>query len=500
MQILNLGNKREVFWDDYLVDTAKTTAFGRMIPAMRCGNVFDINKPWSARSISYPCIIKDEKGYKMYYFAYSDIPAEHRWRKAFLALLESPDGYTWDYSKQSLVEFEGEKDTNILGEYVNDNFFVFIDPNPACPPEEKYKAVASGAPRIEHEPFEKGSIEEEMASDTKKAQLWYYTSPDGYHFKLGGFMTEKGAFDTLNTVTWQDGLYTAYIRNYHYPKNPPPDFDPEDSNRWIRGISVTYSKDFQTWSEPEEIKFTDGLDYPLYTNQIEIYPRAPHLKVGFPVRYCERRAWTENFEQLPGKEPRQLGMKEMSPRAGLAVTDAIFMYSRDGKLWNRYNESFVTPGYEHENGAEHNWCYGDCYLSYGMIDDGQENYIFYDIGNHRSKNVPRPLIMYKVRKDGFACYMADGNEKVLVTKPLIFDGKCPHINFTASPYGYIYMDILAEDGTPIEESESFEIFGDNIDRRILRKDGKDYAEFAGKPIRLRFRMLDAKLFSIQFAE
>ena len=108
MKSLKIGNKREMFWDDYLVDTAKTTAFGRMIPAMRCGNVFDINKPWSARSISYPCIIKDEKGYKMYYFTYSDIPAEHRWRKAFLALLESPDGYTWDYSKQSLVEFEEE--------------------------------------------------------------------------------------------------------------------------------------------------------------------------------------------------------------------------------------------------------------------------------------------------------------------------------------------------------------------------------------------------------
>ena len=110
-----------------------------------------------------------------------------------------------------------------------------------------------------------------------------------------------------------------------------------------------------------------------------------------------------------------------------------------------------------------------------------------------------PLIRWAIRKDGFAGYAAGGSqEEVLVTKPLTFDGSTLYLNFSTSAYGHIYVDILDEDGNEIENATSFEVFGNNIDAPICLADGRDYSEFVGKPVRLRFRMLDAKIYSLHF--
>jgi hypothetical protein len=212
-----------------------------------------------------------------------------------------------------------------------------------------------------------------------------------------------------------------------------------------------------------------------------------------PTRYCERPGWSPNFDQLPGVQMRKDRMAAATPRAGLAITDCIFMWSRDGLLWDRSMEAFMTPGYE----EEYNWVYGDCYPSFGMVDNGDENLYFYGIEYHHAYNRPKPLNQYKIRKDGFGCYMAGGEEKVLVTKPLVFEGSTLHLNFATSAFGHIYVDVLDEAGNPISD-KSFEIFGDNIDRAVVFEDGSDFSSFAGKPVRLRFQMLDAKIFSMKF--
>lgn len=109
----------------------------------------------------------------------------------------------------------------------------------------------------------------------------------------------------------------------------------------------------------------------------------------------------------------------------------------------------------------------------------------------------KPVYRYEIRKDGFACIMAGGEEKTVVTKPLIFEGSELHINFSGSAYGYLYVDVLDKEGNPISP-ESYEIYGDTIDRIVLFPNGSDFSPYSGKPVRLRFRMLDTRLFSIKF--
>ena len=154
----------------------------------------------------------------------------------------------------------------------------------------------------------------------------------------------------------------------------------------------------------------------------------------------------------------------------------------------------MRPGYEND----FNWVYGDCYPAFGLVDSGKEYYMMYTIEHHLNLDSPHPLCMYKVRKDGFACQKADSKEQILVTKPFVFEGSVLHLNMSTSAYGYIYVDVLDENGNELSKKESFEIFGNTIDRKVVFDDGEDFSKYQGKPIRLRFRMRDAKLYSMKF--
>ena len=63
--------------------------------------------------------------------------------------------------------------------------------------------------------------------------------------------------------------------------------------------------------------------------------------------------------------------------------------------------------------------------------------------------------------------------------------------------GHIYADILDADGKNVIAG-SIEIFGNHTDAYVMSEDGSDFSAFAGKAVRLRFRMLDAKLYSFKF--
>ena len=472
MSVIDLGSKREVFWDNYLVDEAKTTAFSRMIEPKLVGPCFWFDKGRELDSVSYPNLVKDDKGYKLYYYVWG-------WgdnHPAYLAVIESEDGKNWTRPALDIYDQPELEINNVCMKGV-ETPFVFYDTNPNCLKEEKYKMLAPKTDEIE---------------PGKKAWgLWAYVSEDGYHFNKSHLITTDGHFDSLNTAHYHDGEYVCYYRHMHTDEC-------EELIKWDnkakRDIRVIRSKDFRIWTKQKRISFEDGLDYALYTNNVICDERAPHIKIGFPTRYCERDNWTQNTEQMVSSKLKKHIIETTEKRSGLALTDAIFMHSREGENWHRFNEAYFTPGYE----SEHNWVYGDCYPAYGFVDSGREVYYMYTKDWHRSVGSPKPLNLYEVRKDGFACYMADGKERVIVTKPLVFKGKDLHINFQTSAYGYIYVDVLDKDGHKLSENESFEIYGDNIDRRILFSDGSDFSKYEGKPIRLRFIMRDAKLYSLKF--
>ena len=109
---------------------------------------------------------------------------------------------------------------------------------------------------------------------------------------------------------------------------------------------------------------------------------------------------------------------------------------------------------------------------------------------------------YTLRIDGFVSVYAPFTGGEVITKPIIFEGGNLAINVSTSAAGGIRVEIQDIHGHPIDGytlEECPEIFCDDI-RHIVRWEntGGDVRPLAGKPVRLRFVLRDADLYSFQF--
>jgi hypothetical protein len=89
----------------------------------------------------------------------------------------------------------------------------------------------------------------------------------------------------------------------------------------------------------------------------------------------------------------------------------------------------------------------------------------------------------------------------VVTKPVIFEGNQLEINFSTSAAGSIRLEIQDATGRPIPGftlGETPEIFGDAIDYTVPLRAGSNLGPLAGQPVRLRFVLRDADLYSFRF--
>ena len=190
------------------------------------------------------------------------------------------------------------------------------------------------------------------------------------------------------------------------------------------------------------------------------------------------------------------GAKE-HPRYGLALTDCVFMTSRDGVNFKRYNEAFMMPGAEYEG----NWIYGDCYPARGFIQtvpekggEGVDKELSMLCAERDKTGCPLNLRRYSLRRDGFVSRHAGEGEKMLVTKPFVFEGEALTVNLSTSAFGYAIFKLETADGKL--STESAEYFGDATDKPIAFRDPT--VLFSGKEVVMTVRLLDADLYSFKF--
>jgi hypothetical protein len=70
------------------------------------------------------------------------------------------------------------------------------------------------------------------------------------------------------------------------------------------------------------------------------------------------------------------------------------------------------------------------------------------------------------------------------------------LNYSTSAAGFVYVDALDPGGAVL--AESAEIIGDHVARTIRWKTPGAIAKLAGRPVRLRFRLKDADVYSFRF--
>lgn len=488
--MINIGNRRECFFDSFLLDEGKTTALPLLHSPILREKCFSFDAEWEGCSCGYFNFFYDEEinKYRLYYLAIRTNQYGVAQDGVRVCYAESDDGIHWERPNLGLVEFNGSTVNNILLNKEQhprlDNFFVFRDDNPACPTEERYKAILRkvnrGDPKEVHCDF----------------ALQCLVSSDGIHFRDGWPIHLHGAYDSLNVAFWdkEAEIYRCYFRWNHVAGDKTTN---EKMGLGIRDIRYMESRDFKNWTEPKLLDFGDCEDIPLYTNMVMPYYRAPHIQIGFPTRYIERKEWSKCYDALCGKEKRLMRM-ETERREGLAITDCLFMAGRGTEKFTKYDEAFIRPNPE----CPENWIYGDCYPFYGMIETPSvlknadpEISLFVRMNHMMGAEYPTDIYRYSIRCDGFVSRRAGTEEKVLVTKPFVYQGDDLYANMETSARGYMYFTLTSSDGETIK---SCEMFGNAIDKKIGFEDG-DITRFSGKEVILQVRMLDADLYAVRFA-
>jgi hypothetical protein len=458
---IDLGSRLEPFVDRYLIESTKGVDLALHEPRP-AGTALVFDKPWEGVTSAYVTVLQDGDHYRMYYRGSSDqgytlmsklLPGEtvvppH---PNFICMAESKDGIAWTRPSLGQIAFNGSTDNNIVWTGKDcDNFSPFKDDNPRAPDSERYKAVGSGVV-------------------DNKAVLFGFVSPDGRHWRKAGtkpIMTD-GKFDSLNVVFWDNARqqYTAIYRDFHFG---------------VRAIKYSSSSDFLNWAPGQWCDFGAAPAEHLYTTATVPYFRAPHIYFAMPRRFLPWKTYFPEMEaQLPG------------------ISDGVFMSSRDGVHWNRFEEAFIRPGL-----GERNWVHRANTPVRGMVPTSPEEISLYV---ERNYTFPTDLVeRMTVRTDGFVSAHAGAKEGELITKPLTFTGADLVLNFSTSAIGSVRVEIQDASGKPLPGfalEDSPLLFGDSIEHTVAwahTETPKPLSRLKGLPIRLRFVMRDADLYSVRF--
>ncbi len=465
---LLIGERLQPIVDTHLIDRMRGTSLRLHSPCPR-EVVFTFDAPWEGSQSGYITIMRDDDVVRMYYRGGGDLGRE------YTCMAVSKDGIHWERPKLGLIEFRGStavdggsKDNNIIwtgrrkAYFGSHDFAAFKDTNPAARPQERYKAVTLS--------------KLDIAGRTRRV-LVALISTDGVHWK---HMQEEpiiteGSFDSQNVAFWDSpqNQYVCYLR---------------ESQQGKRSVARSTSKDFLHWSKPELLDFGGTPIEQLYTNGVVPYFRAPHVYLGFPMRFI-----SPSERKTVGFEPRETD----------GLSDAVFMSSYDGLHWNRpFMEAFIRPGLDPKNwGGAH----GNSTPAWGILQTGPDEVSVYwseHYDNYPKRDITPQLRRGTLRLDGFVSVNAPYNGGEFTTWPLIFEGKRLLLNCSTSAPGSIKVELQDATGRVIPGKsldDCVEIWGDEIERRVGWKGGGDLGALAGRPIRLRFVMKDADLYAFRFA-
>lgn len=449
---IDIGDRLELFVDHHLIESMEGVS-------LRLHHPVKAPRPKSPLPVRHMVtVIQDGEIYRAWYRGSDpDFAGEaHSGRGELVHYAESDDGHEWRFPVLRLHEVGGTLENNvILAKMPNrlHNFMPFLDTREGVDPQERYKALA-GYPG----PGNK------LGLDDPGRGLFAYTSPDGIRWTGKGeaipYRPEwRHAFDSPNVSFWSEAesLYVCYFRTWGDQGGP-------------RTISRATSPDFATWSDPVAMNPNLPGEH-LYTNMTAPYPRAPHIYLAFPTRF------------VPGRGSAPDGNTDH-----LNVTDVLFMTSRAGaERYDRtFTEAFIRPGLD-----EARWKNRANYVANGIQFLSPRQISLY----HRSGD------RYVLRTDGFISAHAGAREGEILTKPLIFSGEKLVLNYSTAAAGGVRVELQDSAGKPLpgfalEDAEV--LYGDRIAQAFIWKSESNLAATAGKPVRLRFVLKEADLFSFRF--
>ncbi|MBI1388169.1 MAG: hypothetical protein GC154_06950 [bacterium] len=454
---IELGHRRELFVDRMVIDSINILELRLHHPRPN-GAVYRFDRPWEGRYCGYATILRDGGAMRLYYRGLPESGADGSQAETTCVAF-SQDGIEWTRPSLGLHEINGSRENNVIlsgSAPYSHNFAPFIDERPGVKPEERYKAIAG----------------------VHRTGLHGFVSADGLRWKMVDERPSitEGAFDSQNVAFWSEaeGRYVCYFRTWT-----------QGEFKGFRAISRCTSDDFIHWTAPAEMTYGEPLQEHLYTNQTSPYFRAPQLYLSLAARF------------MPGR--RVLSQEQFARMGGEAAysgdcSDVVLMSSRGGDQYDRiFRESFIRPGDDPAN-----WSSRTNYAARGIVPTGGD-----EISVYVQRHYGQPthyLERLTLRVDGFASLHAGFDRGEMTTRPLKFDGKELVLNYSTSAAGSVWIEIQDLEGNPIEGftmGDFDELAGDQIERTVSWG-GSDLGQLAGRPVRLRFILKDADVYSFMF--
>jgi hypothetical protein len=441
-EVVDVADRLELAVDDHLVERLAGGARHVLHQPRPAEVVFTADAPWEGNTSNYFTLLQDGDEYRMYYRGSGGDAATNRsWHEEVTCLAVSRDGVQWTRPALGLHAWPGDRANNIIwtGREAH-NFSPFLDGNPQADPAARYKAIARSGPPVALQ------------------------SPDGIHWKLVSeqWLVNGGAFDSHNLAFWD-----AHRRQYRAYWRIRP--------RRIRGIRTGPSNNFTHWnSDQPDLTYTDmparvegDRTIELYTNSVQPYIRAPHLYVGFPARFLSAGAQVE----------------------------PLLMTSRDGVHFHRWLDPVIprtAPADRDGNRSN--------YMAWGMLQlpDRPDEISVYATECYYTP-APMRLRRFVYRLDGLVSIGADADGGEWLTPPLTFSGQTLVLNF-AAPRGELRVELLDAQGRPIPGHTARDcqaMIGDSTHATVHWYGRSDLSALP-QPLRLRFLLRDAQVFSIRF--
>ena len=473
---VDVGTEKQLFIDNRFIDMNEAVRLTMNPPRKTGERLIVCERPWEEWFLAFVSVLKDDDGsYKMWYGAcdkYHDAADG-----AILCYATSTDGICWDKPNLGVMEFKGSRENNIVfrPEGVEMGPGVFNDPTAA--PEERYKLMYGDSNIPWKAPAPYGSY----------GSMCGATSPDGIHWTpLAENPIMPFYKDSQNVVWWDDrvGKYVCYVRANDWSVQPARAATDENDEvtpmARFRRIGRCETDDFRHWPEPTTVFACDDDDPPntdVYSSAAIHYPHAANVYLMFPSMFYHHHD----------------------------TVDIQLAVSRDGVAWERAGGRlpFISLGREGEFDSR------QLYVAAGITRESDELSMYYcgeDVGHdaHTAEAVKRSTISRAVlRLDGFMSADADYRGGILTTPPLMFAGNQLELNIDTGAGGIAQVEILDVSGQAIKgfsRDEADIINGSDVRKMVTWNRRPELGSLAGKPVRLRVFMRDAKLYAFQFVE